>query len=318
MGIRADKIRDIEKELKKFSVSQASDNIKVSVIVPTYNDELYLPRCLFSLVKQTLKDIEIIVVNDGSTDDTACILDLFVKYDKRFKIINQSNLKQGIARNRGMENALGEYIGYVDSDDWIDLDYFEKLYNSAKKYDADIALATNIRTGNGKTKKRLHIENEVLVSTLQGKIDISNQSKNPCPTNKIYRRKMLLENLITWPEGVYCEDKIYTIKALYYANSLVAVPSVFYYYFRNPNSTVNNKNVQRRAKAKIDKINANRAVLNFLKEKNADIRDKEFWALKTEKKLLGITLYKIFESIKTEKILLFGFIPFVRRSNEIV
>ena len=318
MGICAVKIRDIEKELKKLSVSQASDNIKVSVIVPTYNDELYLPRCLFSLVRQTLKDIEIIVVNDGSTDDTACILDLFAKYDKRFKIVNQPNLKQGVARNKGMENALGEYIGYVDSDDWIDLDYFEKLYNSAKKYDADIALATNIRTGNGKTKKRLHIENEVLVSTLQGKIDISNQAKNPCPTNKIYRRKMLLENLITWPEGVYCEDKIYTIKALYYANSLVAVPDVFYYYFRNPNSTVNNKNVQRRAKAKMDKINANRAVLNFLKENNANIRDSEFWALKTEKKLLGITLYKIFESIKTEKFLLFGFIPFVRRSNEIV
>ena len=153
MGICAVKIRDIEKELKKLSVSQASDNIKVSVIVPTYNDELYLPRCLFSLVRQTLKDIEIIVVNDGSTDDTACILDLFAKYDKRFKIVNQPNLKQGVARNKGMENALGEYIGYVDSDDWIDLDYFEKLYNSAKKYDADIALATNIRTGNGKTKK---------------------------------------------------------------------------------------------------------------------------------------------------------------------
>ena len=318
MGISTDKIQDIEHKLKGLLIKQSSDNIKVSVIVPTYNNEQYLARCLFSLVEQTLKDIEIIVVNDGSTDDTSLILDLFAKYDKRFKIINQPNLKQGVARNKGMENALGEYIGYVDSDDWIDLNYFEKLYNSAKKYDADIALATNIRIGNGKTKKRLHIENEVLVSTLQEKIDISNQAKNPCPTNKIYRRKMLVDNSITWPQGVYCEDKLYTIKAIYYSNAIVAVPDVFYYYFRNPNSTVNNKNVQRRAKAKIDKKNANRAVLNFLKEKNADIRDEEFWAIKTEKKLLGIILYKILESIKTEKFLLFGFIPFLRRSNEIV
>ena len=308
----------IEDILKSIGANDAVEHPKVSVIVPTYNNEKYLPKCLFSLVRQTLKEIEIIVVNDGSFDNTKEILDLFSYYDKRIKVINQSNLKQGVARNNGLKVAQGEYIGYVDSDDWVDFNYYEKLYNAAKKHDADLALATNIRIGNGRTKKRLNIEKETLAKSLQERIDISNQFKNPCPTNKIYRRKMLVENSISWPEGVYCEDKLYTTKAVYYANAMVAVPDVYYYYFRNPNSTVNNKNVQRRAKAKIDKINANRAVLNFLKEKNADIRDKEFWALKTEKKLLGITLYKIFESIKTEKILLFGFIPFVRRSNEIV
>ena len=305
-------------QLKEIAFKEVVKNPKVSIIVPTYNNEIYLAKCLLSLAEQTLKEIEIIVVNDGSTDNTSSILRTFAHYDTRFKIINQNHMKQGAARNQGMRIATGEYIGFVDSDDWVDLNYFEKLYNTAKKYNSDIALATNVRIGNGKTKKRLNITNEVFVTSLQEKIDISNQVKNPCPTNKIYKRQMFLDNKIKWPEGVYCEDKLFTIQAVYYANAIVTVPDVNYYYYRNPNSTVNNQNVQHCVKVKTDKINANRAVLNFLKEKNANIRDKEFWAVKIKKKLLGITLYKIMESIKTEKFLLFGFIPFIRRSNETI
>lgn len=298
----------IEDILKSIGANDAVEHPKVSVIVPTYNNGKYLPKCLFSLVRQTLKEIEIIVVNDGSNDNTDEILKLFSCYDKRIKVINQPNLKQGTARNNGLKLAVGEYIGYVDSDDWVDFNYYEKLYNAAKKHDADLAFATNIRIGNGRTKKRLNIEKETLAKSLQERIDISNQFKNPCPTNKIYRRKMLVENSISWPEGVYCEDKLYTIKAVYYANAMVAVPDVYYYYFRNPNSTVNNKNVQRRAKAKNDKIEASRQVLNFLKEKKANIRDKDFWALGKEFKILNIPFYSEKESIKTKRGYLFSFI----------
>ncbi len=107
---------------------------------------------------------------------------------------------------------------------------------------------------------------------------------------------------ITWPEGVYCEDKIYTLKAVYYANSVVTVPDVNYYYYRRTNSTVKSKNSR-------DKDFARRQVLDFLKEHNANIRDCEFWAIKSEKKLWGLTLWKIKESLKTEKHYLFGIIP---------
>ena len=281
---------------------------KVSIVVPVYNTEKYLEKCLKSLIGQTLKDIEIICVNDGSTDKSSEILQKFADSDTRIKIITQSNQKQGVARNRGMEVALGEYIGFVDSDDWIDSDYFEKLYSSARKYDSDIALATNIRIGNGKTKKRLNIKDEVFVTSLQRKIDISHQVKNPCPTNKIYRRAMLNTNNITWPEGVYCEDKLFTIKAIYYANGLVTVPDVNYYYYRNPNSTVNSKKKGHFAKKEADKINAKKAVLEFLKEKKAEIRDKEFWALKKEVKVGKFSIYKIIESLHTEKFILLSFI----------
>ena len=308
METNSNQISDIQTRLKKVAYSEQIQSPKVSIIVPTYNNENYLAKCLFSLVEQTLKDIEIIVVNDGSTDNTASILEVFAQYDKRFKVITQANLKQGAARNNGMKLATGEFIGFVDSDDWVDLDYFEKLYNSAKKHNSDIALATNIRIGNGKTKKRLNIEKEIFVSTLQERIDISKQVKNPCPTNKIYRREMLVKNQITWSEGVYCEDKLFTMKALYYANGLVAVPEINYYYFRNPNSTVNTKAKKRIINPSCDRERSKREVLNFLKEKNADIRDKDFWALKKEYSLFNIPIFTVRESLRSERYYLFSFI----------
>jgi hypothetical protein len=140
---------------------------------------------------------------------------------------------------------------------------------------------------------------------LQDKIDISHQAKNPCPTNKIYRREMIEKNNITWPEGVYCEDKLFTIQAIYYVNGLVTVPEVNYYYFRNPSSTVNSK-------AKFnhkDKNNARKAVVEFLKEKNADIKDEKFWFIKKEFKFLNFSIYLIKESLHKQKLYLFKIIP---------
>ena len=275
--------------------------LKVSIIVPVYNTEEYLKKCLDSLINQTLEEIEIICVNDGSTDNSGKILKSYAKKDERIKVLEQENLKQGSARNNGVRVAQGEYIGYVDSDDWVDLDYFEELYNSAKKYDADIALATNIRVGNGKSKKRINITEEKLYTVLQDKFDVCKQAKNECPTNKIYRKSFLEKNNILWPENVYCEDKIYTLKAVYWANSIVTVPDIKYYYFRNPKSTVNTKFPQHSKKLINDKIAARREVLYFLKNNNAQIRDREFWAIKKEQKFLGITFLRINESLKTER-----------------
>lgn len=283
--------------------------MKVSVIVPVYNAEKYLEKCLNSLVGQTLKDIEIICVDDGSTDNSYKIAQGFALKDNRIKLFKQENLKQGAARNNGTNQATGEYIGFVDSDDWVDLNYFEKLYNAAKKYDSDIALATNVRIGNGKTKKRLKIEKEVFVTNLQEKIDITSQVKNPCPTNKIYRASFLKNNNIMWPEGVYCEDKLFTIQAVYYANGVVSVPEIHYYYYRNPSSTVNSKAKKHLKKISIDKENAKLDVVNFLKEKKAQIRDKEFWAVKKRIKFLGVTLMLIKTSVYSEKYLLFSIFP---------
>ena len=288
--------------------------VKVSIIIPIFNTENYIAKCLNSLVNQTLQDIEIICVNDGSTDDTMLIVNKYAQKDSRIKIIHQEHSKQGAARNKGLKIVQGEYIGFVDSDDWVDLDYFEKLYNTSKKYDSDLALATNIRTGNGKTKKRITLNKEEFITDLQKKMDICHQWKDGCPTNKLYRTEFLNRHNIRFPEGVSCEDKLFTTQAVYYANGIATVPNTYYYYFRNPKSTVN---LSKKSREKTnDKEQARRDVLNFLKLKNAKIRDKDFWAVKKDYKLFGITWYRIKESFYTEKHLLFSKIPVFERSEK--
>lgn len=283
--------------------------VKVSVIIPIYNTEKYLKKCLNSLIHQTLSDIEIICVNDGSTDKSIDILRNFASQDHRIKIIEQENKKQGAARNAGMKIAQGEYIGFVDSDDWVDLDYFEKLYISAIKHKADISLGTNVRINKNIFKKRLNIKEENVYISLQDKLDVNIQWKNPCPTNKIYKKTLFEKYDIKWPEGVYCEDKIFTLKAVYYANAVVSVPNVNYYYYKNPSSTVNNKKIQHLKKVQADKNNANYEVIRFLREQNANVRDKNFWAITKEFKLFNLSILKISESIKSKKICFLGFIP---------
>lgn len=287
----------------------------VSVIVPVFNTEEYLEKCLDSLTNQTLKDFEIICVNDGSTDNSLKILQEYAVKDDRIKIINQENKKQGAARNAGMRIATGEYIGFVDSDDWVDLDFYEKLYNTAKKHNFDIALGTNVRVKKNGNKKRLNIIEEKEYTSIQDKFDVNVQWKNPCPTNKIYKRDLFLKHNIQWPEGVYCEDRIFTLKAVYYANGIVTVPNINYYYYSNPNSTVNNRRVQHFKKLRTDKNNANKEVLNFLKDNNINVRDKDFWAVTNEFKPFGIPLARIKESIYTAKFYLFGFIKIMEIKN---
>lgn len=280
----------------------------VSVIVPVYNTKKYLHKCLDSLINQTLKDIEIICINDGSTDNSLKILNDYAQKDNRIKVLSQENKKQGAARNAGLEIATGEYIGYVDSDDWVDSDFYEKLYNAAKKHNFDIALGTNIRAKKNANKKRLHIKEEKEYTTLQEKLDVNVQWKNPCPTNKIYKKSLLVENNIKWPEGVFCEDRIYTLKAVYHANGIVTVPNVNYYYYKNPSSTVNNKITQHLQKMKSDKNEANKEVLAFLKNIKEQVRDKNFWAVTKEYKICNHTILKVKESLKTKKYYLFGII----------
>ncbi len=283
---------------------------KVSVIIPVFNSEVYIDKCMESVINQTLRDIEIICVDDGSSDNSLVKLKGYAQNDSRIKVLTQPHQMQGAARNVGFKLATGEYIGFVDSDDWIDYDYYEKLYVTALKYNSDIALANNIRIGNGKTKKRLNINEEVVATTLQEKVDIGRPSQNPCPTNKIYKYSLLKNNNISWPEGVYCEDKLFTIKAVYYANSIVTVPGVNYYYFRNPKSTVKTNSP---AHVK-DKYIARKQVLEFLKERNAQVRDEDFLTVTENKKWLNIPMLTKKESLKTEKYYFLGIFPLLERS----
>lgn len=127
------------------------NNPKISVIIPVYNGEKYINQCLDSLLNQTFKDIEIICVNDGSTDTSLEILQEYAQKDSRIKIINQKNSRAAVARNNGLAQARGDYLSILDCDDFFDLDMFELMYNHAVKYDTDITFCKG-RTFDDKTK----------------------------------------------------------------------------------------------------------------------------------------------------------------------
>ena len=154
-------------------------NIKVSIIVPVYNTEKYIGKCLESLIAQTLKEIEIICVNDGSTDNSLKILNYYQNKDLRIKIVNQKNSGPGKSRNTGIKIAKGDFIGFVDGDDWVDKNYFEKLYNAAIKYNCEISAGDFYRQGkilktkklNYKYMKEHNIGNYIKFQTWAGETD---------------------------------------------------------------------------------------------------------------------------------------------------
>ena len=113
---------------------------KISVIVPIYNADKYLQICLDSIISQTYNNLQIILIDDGSTDESPKICDIYAERDSRFKVIHQENHGAVYARNIGIDNAEGKYITFVDADDWIEFNMIEQLYESLKKYDVDASM----------------------------------------------------------------------------------------------------------------------------------------------------------------------------------
>ena len=198
---------------------------KVSVIIPVYNVEKYLRKCLDSVCAQTLEDIEIICVNDCSPDDSIEILKEYASKDNRIKIIDfKENRGVAVARNEAIKIATGEYIGFVDSDDWIDLDFYEKLYKKAKEDNVDLVVGNHITVQNNQNSKLIDIVNKV--------------KKNKIYFNGLfylglYKNEILKKYDIKFLENViYGEDRLFPILAVYYANKVETVADTYYYYFK--------------------------------------------------------------------------------------
>ena len=275
---------------------------KVSIIVPVYKVEKYLRKCLDSLINQTLKDIEIICINDGSTDKSLEILEEYKNRDSRIILLNQENSGQSIARNNGIKKATGEYIGFVDPDDWVDLDYYEKLYNAASTNDADIAVGGIIRVTGIKKKKFLNFEKETITDNTNLKFELCDVPKKSYVWNKIYKTEKLKEIGLEFEKGIFYEDCIFTPQALFYLRKIVTVPNIYYYYLRRGNSTVK----QRSEKANADSVYAHKKANDFIKEHNIDISSHE---PKTYRfKIFGVTIFKIRQKGKKKQYALFNII----------
>lgn len=281
------------------------DNVKISIIVPIFNAEKYLQICLNSLLNQTLKDIEIICIDDGSTDHSSKILKEIQAKDERIKIIHQKNLGVAVARNNGISNANGEYIGFVDSDDWVDKDYFEKLYNAAMKYDVDVAVADFYRVGKFLKSKKLKYNKEELHTEPADKIKATYIPKYNYLWNKIYKRESLEKLKIPFEKGRYYEDMIWLVQVIYSLNGLVVVPNTFYYYRKNEGSIVTQKSY----KHATDRNYAEQERLKFIQKRNIPILMPLKKAEKLEISLFGIKFLKIeYYYPCTTKYKLFGFL----------
>ncbi len=229
---------------------------KVSIIVPVYNVEKYLKRSLDSIVNQTLKDIEIICINDGSTDNSLSVLEAYAKNDTRIIIINKENEGVASARNMGIEVAKGEYIGFSDPDDWIEPDMYEKMYNQAKALDSDIVICdyTGYVEAEDKIKKldfwkTAEKQNKKKVVEVTPNINLDKEiiyksllvSPGYC-WNKIYKTKLIKDNNIQHGNTPKISDEIFSLRAQVFADRFSYIKEPLYIYNIRQGSIVRNLN----------------------------------------------------------------------------
>ena len=173
----------------------------ISVIVPVYNVEKYLEKCIDSILSQTFKNFEIILVDDGSTDSCGIICDEYERLDNRVKVIHKINGGLSSARNSGLEIASGEYVAFVDSDDWIDKNMYQELYNEAKKNNADIVQCKFIKAKDENVSIYNNEFNEVeVIGNLDALCNLYNERciETVVTWNKLYKRYLF--NDIVFPQ----------------------------------------------------------------------------------------------------------------------
>lgn len=208
---------------------------KVSIIIPVYNTEKYLKDCLNSVISQTLRDIEIICIDDGSTDNSLAILKEYSKLDSRIKVVSQNNQGAGIARNKGILKATGEYIMFIDSDDWIDLHTCENAYKKIKANNNDL-LMFNILEYDEKRKKyyncdwRLSPFEDHFDNPNIRLCDVKNFINSAYTVTQIYSRDFLNTNNIRFSNNKFAEDVIFYIKALLSAKTISILNEYLYFY----------------------------------------------------------------------------------------
>ena len=219
---------------------------KVSVVVPVYNVERYLGRCLDSLVSQTLRDVEIICVDDGSTDRSGAIADEYAARSGRVKVVHKANSGAGPARNAGMDVAVGEYLYFCDPDDWADEGMLDALYGRASETAADVVIAGRKAYSEETNRVFVNMPSPELVArgVFSGQDlpdNLFTQAKAAL-WDKLFSRKLIVDNGIRFQAVPHTNDLFFTAAALSCARRITAVPKAFYYHrFNRADSLQNTK-----------------------------------------------------------------------------
>lgn len=208
----------------------------ISVIIPIYNVEKLLERCIESVICQTYSDLEIILVDDGSSDNCPLICDKWEKRDSRIKVIHKKNGGLSDARNVGMNNATGEFIGFIDSDDWIAPEMYERLYNAITTDYSDIAVCSVKMIWEDDSQSRMLTQQcNCILNTREAQLALLNESLLKQPVwYKLYR-KSIIEN-IPFEKGKYHEDVFWSFQAIGNAGHVSIIDYVGYYYWQRSGS----------------------------------------------------------------------------------
>lgn len=235
----------------------------ISVIIPVYNAEDYIQRCLYSVLSQTYKDFEIVIINDGSTDNTQNIIKLLSDKHKNITIYTQENKKAAAARNLGIQHASGDYITFIDADDFVSAEYLNILYSNAINYNADVSTCKFYRSSESVfTEPSIEYNDPYVRNNIEVLFECCDINKTAVvsPCCKLYKKE-LFEN-IKYPEGRTYEDLAVTHKVLYKAKTIVSTDLPLYCYFNTKESVVHGKYT----------------LLNFLSENQAQDERLVFFA----------------------------------------
>lgn len=237
----------------------------ISVIVPIYNMEQYLKRCVESILKQTYKNLEIILVDDGSTDSSPKMCDEYTKVDERIKVYHKENGGLSDAKNFGLKKATGEYVGFVDSDDWIEEEMYETMYSELKETKSNIVICGRYIEYEGGETKKWYNNNKLVMEKEQSLIYLNsfyNFDMSSC--DKLYERR-IFDN-IEFPYKKKCEDAYVTYLLFDKADRVTYIPKCFYHYFQRDGSISRNSGIN------MDYIYAAEEQLEFFKTKYPSIK----------------------------------------------
>ncbi len=234
---------------------------KVSIILPVYNVENYLQKCLDSLVNQTFKDIEIIIINDGSTDSCKKIIDKYsIKYDNLIKAIHQENKGLGAARNTALKYVTSEYIIFVDSDDYIEPNMVEEMYNKISQEQADVVIC-----GYNMVNEHYELTAKAYPNKYET-YDFNTQIifGSLCVWNKIIKKSLLDYYNLTFRTNIWYEDIDFSFKLFLKAKKTCILPKNLYNYLLRQGSIMNSSNLQKN----LDLIDAFNEIISYAKENN--------------------------------------------------
>ena len=268
-------------------------DIKISVMIPVYNTSKYLEKCLNSIINQSLKEIEIICVNDGSTDNSLEILREFQEKDNRIIIIDKKNTGVSCARNEALKIVKGEYCLNIDSDDWIEQDFFKEMYLKAKKDNLDLVISDIILDYQNRIEivEELRIKDNVIISGEEyRKLFFNKKLKVEGYTwNKLIKTSIYKENNIFYNEKIsFMEDYEVILKLAFYFKRIGKINKSYYHYVQRNNSASNNiQNIEKNFCQTVQVFNN---LENFYKN-----RDKKI-CLKLKKEKIFSMQYSIFKN----------------------